>query len=247
MVGAHRKFKPMYPNFPDQVMEMSEAELYFRAILHYWTQKLPEFDVEERPVLKDKPKFRIIRLGSREDFEGIFTLLAKSKSPFSPQDQEDVKWFVAQYRDGIKRLLPDLIPCKENLGFLGAELIRNTSDAAVVLGDHVKSATDVLRIAVAMSGGDVSLAAPCKFGKFRRPERGLLLGLGCPERRRRVHRRGHSQMSGAEGPLRGDVPEQFHRAALLQLARVFRRVDGPSGPELGRDLRASSRRRSSIR
>ena len=45
-----------------------------------------------------------------------------------------MKWFVAQYRDGIKRLLPDRIPCKENLAFLGAELIRNTSDADAVLG-----------------------------------------------------------------------------------------------------------------
>ena len=76
----------------------------------------------------DKPKLRIIRLGTREDFEGVFTRLAGSKSPFSPQDQDDVKWFVAQYRDGIKRLLPDQIPCKENFGFLGAELIRGTSD-----------------------------------------------------------------------------------------------------------------------
>jgi len=176
MVGAHRQFKPMYPNFPTQVMEMTEAELYFRAIIHYWTLKLPEFEAEERPELEDKPKYRIIRLGSREDFEGMFTLLAKSKSPFSPQDQEDVKWFVAQYRDGIKRFLPDQIPCKENLGFLGAELIRNTSDADTVLGGYVKTATDVLRIAVAMSGGDVSLAAACKFGKFRRSERALLLG-----------------------------------------------------------------------
>lgn len=176
MVGAHRQFKPMYPNFPTQVMEMSEAELYFRAILHYWTQKPPEFEIEERPELEDKPSRRIIRLGSREDFEGIFTLLAKSKSPFSPQDQEDVKWFVAQYRDDIKRLLPDQIPCKENLAFLGAELLRTTSNADTVLGEHVKTATDVLRIAVAMSDGDVSLAAACKFGKFRRRERALLLG-----------------------------------------------------------------------
>jgi len=176
MVGAHREFKPMYPNFPTQVMKMSEAELYFRAILHYLTRELPEFDVEERPELEDEPNFRIIRLGSREDFEGIFTLLAKSKSPFSPQEQEDVKWFVAQYRDDIKQLLPGQIPCKENLAFLGSELIRNTSEADAVLGDHVKTATDVLRIAVAMSEGDVSLAAPCQFGKFRRPERALLLG-----------------------------------------------------------------------
>jgi hypothetical protein len=176
MVGAHRQFKPMYPNFPTQVMELTEAELYFRALTHYWTLKLPEFEAEERPELADTPKYSIIRLGDREGFEQIFTLLAKSKSPFSPQDQEDVKWFVAQYRDGINRLLPEQIPCKENLGFLGAELIRNTSDADTVLGGHVRTATDVLRIAAAMSGGDVSLAAACKFGKFRRSERALLLG-----------------------------------------------------------------------
>ncbi|MDY3552901.1 TerD family protein [Gemmata sp. JC717] len=176
MVGAHRQFKPMYPNFPAQVMEMTEAELYFRAITHYRTLKRPEFEAEERAGLADKPKYRIIRLGSRADFESIFTLLAKSKSPFSPQDQEDVKWFVAQYRDGIKRLLPEQIPCKENLGLLGAALLRHTSDADAVLGGHVKTATDVLRIAVAVSGGDVSLAAACKFGKFRRSERALLLG-----------------------------------------------------------------------
>jgi hypothetical protein len=40
----------------------------------------------------------------------------------------------------------------------------------------VHTATDVLRIAVAMSDGDVSLATPSKFGKFRRGERALLLG-----------------------------------------------------------------------
>ena len=38
------------------------------------------------------------------------------------------------------------------------------------------TATDVLRLAVALSGGDVSLATPCEFGKFRRAERALLLG-----------------------------------------------------------------------
>ena len=64
--------------------------------------------------------------------------------------------------------------CGQILGFLGAELIRNTSDADAVLAPHVKTATDVLRLAVAMSGGDVSLATACKFGKFRRSERARL-------------------------------------------------------------------------
>jgi hypothetical protein len=176
MLGAHRPFNPMYPNFPAQVMEMTEAELYFNAIFHYWTLQRPQTEAGEREPLEDKPKLRLIRLGTREEFEGLFTLLARSKSPFSRQDQEDVKWFVAQYRDGIKRLLPDQIPCKENLAFLGAELIRNTSDPSTLLGAHVRIATDVLRLAVAMSGGDVSLATACKFGRFRRSERALLLG-----------------------------------------------------------------------
>lgn len=176
MVGAHRPFKPMYPNFPAQVMEMTEAELYFNAIVHYWTQKLPGYEADEREPLTEKPKYRLIHLGDREDFESLFSRMACSASPFSPQDQEDVKWFVAQYRDDIGRLLPDQIPSKENLAFLGAELIRNTTNACGVLDAHIKTATDVLRLAVAMSGGDVSLATAGKFGKFRRSERALLLG-----------------------------------------------------------------------
>jgi hypothetical protein len=176
LVGAHRKFEPMYPNFPKQVMEMTEAELYFNAIVYYWTLQRPEYEKEDRQPLEEKPKYRIIHLGSRDDFENIFTLLARSKSPFSPQDKADVKWFVSQYRDGIRRLLPEQVPNKENLAFLGAELIRNTTDADAILGAHIQTATDVLRLAVAMSDGDVSLAAACKFGKFRRRERALLLG-----------------------------------------------------------------------
>jgi hypothetical protein len=176
MVGAHRRFEPMYPNFPTQVMEMTEAELYFNAIFYYWTLARPSFPKEERPPLEEQPTYRLIHLGNREDFETIFTLLARSKSPFSPQDQEDVKWFVAQYRDGIRRLLPEQIPCKENLAFLGAELIRHTTDSDSVLAGHVQTATDVLRVAVALSDGDVSLATAGRFGKFSRRERALLLG-----------------------------------------------------------------------
>lgn len=175
LVGAHRQFEPFYPNFPTQVMELSEAELYWNAIRHYWTGDRPADEPNVRPPLDEKPNYRILHLGTRDEFESLFALLAKAKTPFSPQDKDDVKWFVAQYRDGIRRLLPDQFPCKENLAFLGAELIRHTVDAAAALDPHVKTATDVLRLAVAMSGGDASLATACKFGKFRRKERALLL------------------------------------------------------------------------
>lgn len=34
-VGADKVYKPMYPNFPEEVMEQQEAELYWNAIVHY--------------------------------------------------------------------------------------------------------------------------------------------------------------------------------------------------------------------
>jgi hypothetical protein len=175
LVGARRTFEPFYPDFPHQVMDLSEAALYFNAVRYYLTGDRPAFEKGDRPPLEEEPKCRVIRLGTREDFEGIFTLLAKSKSPFSPQDGEDVAWFVAQYRDGITRLLPDAIPCKENMAVLGALLVGHVADADEVIGPLVKTATDVLRLAVAMSGGDVSLKTACKFGRFRRRDRALLL------------------------------------------------------------------------
>ena len=34
-LGADKTWSPMYPNFPRQVMEASDAELFFNAISHY--------------------------------------------------------------------------------------------------------------------------------------------------------------------------------------------------------------------
>ncbi|HUR45141.1 MAG TPA: TerD family protein [Candidatus Saccharimonadales bacterium] len=175
MVGAHRAFKPMYPSFPEQVMEMSEARLYLNAFLHYVTNLLPNYDKDPRSALLDVTKLRVIELGSREDFENIFTRLAGSRTSLSPEDKQDMGWFVAQYRDEIARLLPAEVPLKENVAVLGASLLRCTSLAGSFLGERLKTATDVLRLSVALSDGDVSLAEPTKFTKFKRSERKWLL------------------------------------------------------------------------
>ena len=107
MVGAHRQFNPMYPNFPRQVMDMSEAELYLQAILHYITRKIPEREKLPRPNLIQNTRLRVIELGTKDDFEKIFTRLASSKTSLSAEDKQDLRWFVAQYKNDIKRLLPD--------------------------------------------------------------------------------------------------------------------------------------------
>lgn len=181
MVGTHRQFDPMYPNFPKQVMEASEAELFFNAMTHYFgfhlsdalgdpnLVVLPQYAKIERPQLDEFHDLRWIDLGDESDFNSIFTSLASSNGSLSESDKEVMRWFVGN-RD-IQHLLPPHIPQKETLAILVASM-----EAKECLIGHIKTATDVLRVAVAMSDGDVSLAEPTKFRSFSKSERRFLLG-----------------------------------------------------------------------
>lgn len=179
--GERHPFKPMYPNFPDQVMDMSEVHLYLNAIVHYWSngKLFPVTEVKERPALLEPVQLTQIALGTIEEFTGLFGQIVAANTAMSDQDKEDATWFVEAYGDGIVTLLPDTLPNKENAAFLAGLLLKHVSrDRAVELvGTFTRTATDVLRLAVALSGGDISLAAPTKFRTFSRPERVLLLGL----------------------------------------------------------------------
>jgi len=177
--GAHRKHRPMYPNFPSQVMEMSQGELYLNAIIHYLSggRLLPRSQLKERFPLIDATKLEIIKLGSEADFERLFGQIISSNTSLSEQDREDVEWFVRTYGDGIERLLPERVPQKENMAFLAGLLLRHTTRAFDFLQRYCRTATDVLRLAVALSDGDLSLATGTRFRSFARAERRLLLGL----------------------------------------------------------------------
>lgn len=179
--GAHREHKPMYPGFPAEVMEMTAGELYLNALLHYWTDGrfLPPSEVRERFPLLDEVELTPIDLGNQEEFEALFPRIAGANVSYSPQDREDLTWFVTTYGDAIGMLLPPSVPQKENVAFLSALLLRHTSRerALAFLSVYCKTATDLLRIAVALSEGDISLAAPTLFRVFSRPERRMLLAL----------------------------------------------------------------------
>lgn len=174
-VGGHRTYRPMYPDFPASVMAASEATLYLNAWLHYVTRLLPDSTGAPRPALDERPPLRAVDLGTKEEFEGIFTTLLRSKGAWSAVDQDDVAWFVLEYGDDVARLVPAEIPSKENSAYFAALLLQWTSVADEVVGPRVKTATDVLRVAAALCGGDVSLALPTKFGKLPRGVRKRML------------------------------------------------------------------------
>ncbi len=173
MLGAHVRHRPMYPNFPRQVMEASDARLYISAIVHYLTLWVPSAPAAERPPLLDRVDLRVIDLGADEQFDQLMCALISGRSSMSATDQADIQWALTHH-ENLGSILPESIPNKEKAAFVSAVLLRAGHAASF---PYIKTATDVLRLAVALCGGDVSLAANTKFRRLRRAERRALLEL----------------------------------------------------------------------
>ncbi|MFX3631761.1 MAG: cytoplasmic protein [Candidatus Pristimantibacillus sp.] len=178
LVGAHVDYQPMYPAFPMQVMQEDDAELYLNAIYHYLTWELPEYESVVRAPLLDKVNLKVIDLGSKEGLHKMVQQLIQAKGSISSTDKEDIDAAI-QYAnsDELDDILPNEIVFKENVGFVVASLLKHDKANMERIGRYFKTATDVLRLAVAWSDGDVSLAEATRFRKFKRRERRLLLGL----------------------------------------------------------------------
>ncbi|TDL65726.1 cytoplasmic protein [Paenibacillus amylolyticus] len=181
MVGAHVKYTPMYAGFPMQVMQADEAELYLNAIIHYLTNLTVVYPVQqsvERMPLLEKTDLKVIGLGNQQAFQTLIRQIIEAKGSISETDKADID-MVLKHADPseVDAILPAEIPFKENVGFVVASLLKHEKANLDRISPYFKTASDVLRLAVAWSNGDVSLAVASPFRKFKRRERRLLLGL----------------------------------------------------------------------
>jgi hypothetical protein len=144
--GSNHTYKPFWPGFPQQVMELSECDLWWHQTAHYISNGLylPNDFTKTRPLAFEQPKYTIINTGTDENFLNIFTDLISVNQSLTPDYLEMIKWFATS---GLELKYPTVIPFKENLCTL----------YALGLNVPIKTVTDVLRIAVSMSGGDISL------------------------------------------------------------------------------------------
>lgn len=175
-IGADVQYNPMYPNFPESVMEENEMQLYMNAIVHYWSYGtiLPCEEKNERLPLFDETKVKVIDSGEWEDLYEIFDNLCRSKTSISQTDKEDLEWIMKN--SNVK--FPDEIPLKENVALIGKIYVESNPLATTdKLQKYFKTATDILRLITAMSDGDISLATNTKYRSFKRKERRLLLEL----------------------------------------------------------------------
>jgi hypothetical protein len=148
-LGADQAYQPIYRGFPAEVMSLSHLQLFVNAIAHYLSDGKwePPPQLVERGMRFEKVSFIPIGLATEEEFLQIFARLASLPQSLGEVDKQALAWFADTYGKSLP--LPAAVPFKETLCVL----------AAKGLDVPVKSANDVLRIAVYMSGGDISLPA----------------------------------------------------------------------------------------
>lgn len=166
------EYRPFYPDFPIQVRSASEAALLVNAALHYLgdvvgVRILPDYRPSPRePLPGDDGALTELGLATAQDLERIVADLIAQATPFSVQDRADLM----ALRDFGPERAPH-VAVKENLAVLSVTFPDLDFSASY------RTVTDVLRLAVAMAGSDVSLAEPCRFPSFSRAQRRRLLGL----------------------------------------------------------------------
>lgn len=217
--GAHVHHRPFYPDFPNQVLEASEAELYFNAVMHYHTlRRLPPSEDVRPAMLEGSFIHRVIEPGSVSEFESLLAPLVSSRTSLSEEEAADVIWFIRKYKDDVFRLLPETLPFRETRALVAGALILHVGEDARVeafLEQNVETATDVLRVAIALHGGDVSLAtALTRFRKMKRSMRRRLLRLldRAPNATEDVMRYAERWKRLAEVLHPGDYADKFPRA-----------------------------------
>ncbi|MFJ3007867.1 TerD family protein [Pseudomonas fluorescens] len=231
--GAHVHHRPFYPDFPEQVLRATEAELYLNAVIHYLTlRRLPPTEESRPPLLEGNFIHWVIEPGSVHEFESLLEPLVSSRTSLSEEETADVVWFVREYKSDVFRLLPEAIPFREIRAQVGGALILHVAGDARVdafLERNVETATDVLRLAVALSGGDVSLAtATTRFKAMKRSMRRLLLRLldSIPNATEDVMRHAERWKRLAEVLHPGDYADKYPRA--LDAITAARRDEAPA-------------------
>ena len=170
MTGSDRDYQPFWPNFPESVMNKSEVELWLHQIYHYLSngEYTPNELTSRARTAFEHANYTTLGSGDDDMFSNIFTDLVSVNGSLSPDDKDIIQWFVDS---DWKLNLPSQIPFKETLCFL----------VSIGVKCEIKTVTDVLRVAVYMSGGDISLRKNTKnktlFKKFTRKERKMILEL----------------------------------------------------------------------
>ena len=170
------EFHSLFGNFPATVLDMNDYEFYLKQICHYLSGGVYPYDYnigqEEYSKYSQNlcDSYKVITLIDTKSFCDICKDICSAQQSLTLYDKEIVLYFCNNYEKlpaaDTSYFIPNDVPFKETACML------ITNGLCVP-----KTVTDVLRAAVYMSGGDISLADPCKFKKFSRSERRFILSM----------------------------------------------------------------------
>lgn len=150
------------------------------------------------------------------ELTALYLALAGSTTPLSEEHQGDLRALAERCVDGPQ---PEAIPVRENRALV------NQARMKVGSGLLLDTVTDVLRLACALSNGDVTLAEPTRFRSPSRPvRRALLAGLdsviaASPAKLADVHAHREAWKRLGERLHPHEYPQLPHAAEVFAVAR----------------------------
>ena len=170
---SDKNYTVFYKNFPDEVINMNEIDLYINQILHYWIGYLPsnnENIIKEDVELSKLVKARELNLIDDEMIEKLFVDLLSSNVTLSEQYLDDV--CVLTNNKSIKELekYMECIQMKETLTTVSSYILKKEG----VLIGNFKTATDILRLIAKISADELN-NKHIHFAYFSRTELSQLM------------------------------------------------------------------------
>lgn len=125
-------------------------------------------EAQEQFIYSAKDRITVLHLGKtlRDEGNALYHSLAESAIPLNPDDLLVLEELAETFVDDIQ---PERIPIRENKAVINK--IRILNERPLLTDTY----TDVLRLACALSDGDVTLQTPTKFNSFPRYIRRSLL------------------------------------------------------------------------
>src|SRR5258706_1618280 len=100
-----------------------------------------------------------------------FEHLLARQNPLTPAEREDIATIVDDIRPKAAEWLPAKIRIRETMAIAIARLLRNAPDPRAIVRtaeSHLRTATDVLRVACVLLGGNAELVLPMRFSSTGR-------------------------------------------------------------------------------
>ena len=163
----------VYKNFPSEVLSMDVSQYWFKQVLMYFgfENELFTEEVKECAKAMEEKKLKVLHLAKTDSLITIYQNLLKNTTRWNDIQSTHVKYLALHFN--VNKLAISDFGFKENALILMSHIYENVPQVDLDITD----ATDVLRFASAISGGDVSLRTQVKFKKFNRPTRKYLLTL----------------------------------------------------------------------